>query len=328
LYANKIKWRGNSKLNIEVEMMGVVSLIVCTQNILMLADDVRGRNRSSSFADNLSDLDSSDHHILSDVADEYLSSHDRDEEPSPRLPKKTLEIFTKLGKVNHPQGAEAVKLVEVDPGKKPGSKRDFEYHVKVLLLGDSGVGKTSLMCRFADNEFQANLMSTAGVDFRVRYLRHPDKKAKVKCQIWDTAGQERFHVITRAYYRDSHGIALVYDVTNEHSFEQISYWMNNIKSHAGEEVQVVIFGNKIDMENRKITFEQGQEIAKKYNALFYETSAKDGTNVVDAFQALSKHALKKIDERLKLAVVKSANKPEVRGVSMKNHPKRRACTIL
>ncbi|GBG34780.1 Ras-related protein Rab-8A [Hondaea fermentalgiana] len=165
----------------------------------------------------------------------------------------------------------------------------YDHHIKILLLGDSGVGKTSLMLRFADNQFQPNLMSTAGVDFKVRYLEDPVKtqNKRIKCQIWDTAGQERFHVITRTYYRGAHGIALVYDAANEQSFKQISYWMDNIRSHAGQDVCVVLFGNKVDLPSRVITPEQGRATAEAFGAQFYETSAKSGVNVLEAFEALS-----------------------------------------
>jgi len=186
-----------------------------------------------------------------------------------------------------------------DNGKEASQRDLFDYHVKVLLLGDSGVGKTSLMTRFSEGAFNQNLMSTAGVDFKVRFLQDAERTQgkRIKCQIWDTAGQERFHVITRTYYRGSHGIALVYDVTNEQSFQQISYWMNNIKSHAGADVFVVLFGNKVDLpsEQRVVPYERGLAVAQEYGCLFYETSAKDGTNVLQAFEALSMNAVARID---------------------------------
>jgi len=226
---------------------------------------------------------------------------------------------------------------EEDFGQKTAPQIDletFDHHVKVLLLGDSGVGKTSLMCRFADNEFQPNMMSTAGVDFKIRYL-HDEVKTKgkrIKCQIWDTAGQERFHVITRTYYRGSHGIALVYDVTNEQSFNQINYWMNNIKNHAGSDVIVVLFGNKIDLPDRKISYEQGNKAAEQYNALFYETSAKDGTNVLAAFQNLSMNAIAKMEASKTLKVGLEANAEERRNVRSPRRrldaPRKQVCKIM
>ena len=162
---------------------------------------------------------------------------------------------------------------------------NVNVHFVVLLLGDSGVGKTSLMLRFAENQFHQSLMSTAGVDFKVRYLEK--NSVRTKCQIWDTAGQERFHVITRTYYKGAHGIALVFDVTNESSFKQVDYWMDNIKKHASSDIFVVLLGNKVDLPERKIAYEQGKEVADKHGFQYYETSAKTGANVVTAFSSLS-----------------------------------------
>jgi len=184
----------------------------------------------------------------------------------------------------HPSAPEVNKSLSTD---------DYDYYVKVLLLGDSGVGKTSLMLRFADNQFQPNLMSTAGVDFKVRYLKSKSTEKRTKCQIWDTAGQERFHVITRAYYRGAHGIALTYDAADEGSFKQIGYWMDNIKKHAGEDVAVIILGNKVDLPNKKISYEQGKAVADQYGVYFSETSAKTGKNVVEAFETLTDFITKK-----------------------------------
>jgi len=200
-----------------------------------------------------------------------------------------------------------------------------DYYVKVLLLGDSGVGKTSLMLRFADNQFQESLMSTAGVDFKVRFLEKDNKR--VKCQIWDTAGQERFHVITRAYYRGSHGIALVYDATRESSFKQIEYWMENIKKHASSDVFVVLLGNKTDLPDKKITFEQGKEMAERYKIKFFETSAKTGANVVEAFEMLSDQIVTKWENEPKETPVAVENNNTVNLLS-ENHQKKKLCSIL
>lgn len=199
-----------------------------------------------------------------------------------------------------------------------------DYYVKILLLGDSGVGKTSLMLRFADNQFQESLMSTAGVDFKVRYLEK--NKTRTKCQIWDTAGQERFHVITRAYYRGSHGIALVYDAANEGSFKQIEYWMENIKKHASSDVSVVLLANKTDLPNKKVTPEQGKHIADKYNINFFETSAKTGTNVVKAFEALSEQIVTKWENDPKKPTTPSAEKNTI-NLLAEQQQKRKCCVI-
>ena len=135
------------------------------------------------------------------------------------------------------------------PGEQP-----FDALVKLLLLGDSGVGKTSLLTRYADDKFSPSLLSTAGVDYKTQMLAVDGKT--VKCQIWDTAGQQRFHVITQAYYRGAHGIVLVYDASDptEESFKNVRYWMANIDQHASSGVVKMLLGNKIDVKGKRVSF--------------------------------------------------------------------------
>jgi len=114
-------------------------------------------------------------------------------------------------------------------------ENDYDYPIKILLLGDRAVGKTSLINRFSDNIFLTNLMSTTGVDYKVKYLDICG--TRVRCQIWDTAGQEKFHVITRAFYKGAHGIMLVYDISNPDTFKNVDYWMVNIQQHADQRVE-------------------------------------------------------------------------------------------
>lgn len=138
--------------------------------------------------------------------------------------------------------------------RRPAGPNDkgFDYLVKLLLLGDSGVGKTSLLLRYSDDKFQPSLLSTAGVDYKTQMLDIDGQT--VKCQIWDTAGQQRFHVITQAYYRGAHGIVLVYDASDasEASFHNVRYWMENISKHASAGVCKMLLGNKIDVKGRKV----------------------------------------------------------------------------
>ena len=129
-------------------------------------------------------------------------------------------------------------------------KPAYDYLMKVLLIGDSGVGKTCLLLRFSDDTFTPNFITTIGIDFKIRTIELEGKK--VKLQIWDTAGQERFRTITTAYYRGAMGILLVYDVTDEKSFENIRHWMRNIEQHASDSVNKMIIGNKCDMLDRKV----------------------------------------------------------------------------
>lgn len=172
----------------------------------------------------------------------------------------------------------------------------YDYLFKLLLIGDSGVGKTSVLFRFSDDAFNSTFISTIGIDFKIRTIELGDKK--IKLQIWDTAGQERFRTITTAYYRGAMGILLVYDITNEKSFENIKTWIKNIEQHASADVEKMILGNKCDMEDkRKITKEQGEQLAKEYNVKFMETSAMNRTNVEKAFTEIASDIKSKMDQR-------------------------------
>jgi len=128
-------------------------------------------------------------------------------------------------------------------------KRDYDYLFKLVLIGDSGVGKSCLLLRFADDSFTDSYISTIGVDFRFRTVTIDNKT--VKLQIWDTAGQERFRTITSAYYRGAHGIIMVYDVTNYESFEHVEEWLNEVNKHASESTLKLLVGNKADLQEGK-----------------------------------------------------------------------------
>jgi small GTP-binding protein len=161
--------------------------------------------------------------------------------------------------------------------------------VKLLLLGDSGVGKSSIMSRFAEDTFTEQMLSTAGVDFSAKTLSLDGKKVTVS--IWDTAGQERFRKITQAYYRGAHGILLVYDVSDRGSFDNVGFWMENIsRATCRTAPAVLIVGNKIDLE-RAVPTEEGAAAAEKYDVQFFETSAKEGKNVHDAVLECARKAL-------------------------------------
>ena len=169
-----------------------------------------------------------------------------------------------------------------------GRSSEAAASLRVLLLGDSGVGKTSLMLRYSEDKFAPSLLSTAGVDYKVRNLRLEGRR--VRLQIWDTAGQEKFHVITRSYYKNAHGICLVYSVSDRQSFDNVRYWMANIKEHAKRNVRRVILANKSDLSHnqREVTTEMGEALAAESGDVFLETSALSGSNVAEAFEALAK----------------------------------------
>jgi Ras-related protein Rab-8A len=163
----------------------------------------------------------------------------------------------------------------------------YDYLIKLLLIGDSGVGKSCLLLRFSDDTFTTNFITTIGIDFKIRTIELDGKR--VKLQIWDTAGQERFRTITTAYYRGAMGILLTYDVTDEQSFQNIRNWMKNIEEHAAENVNKILIGNKCDLVEKKVVDTQrGQQLADSYNIKFLETSAKNNLNVEEAFFSIAR----------------------------------------
>eukprot|EP00939_MAST-03C_sp_MAST-3C-sp1_P003528 g3528.t1 len=172
------------------------------------------------------------------------------------------------------------------------AKRDYDSLFKLVLIGDSSVGKSCLLLRFADNSFTESYISTIGVDFRFRTVKIGEKT--VKLQIWDTAGQERFRTITSAYYRGADGIIMVYDVSRRDSFDHVQDWLNEVNRYAKEEsCEKLLIGNKCDRGDRLVSEAEGQAFAKNLNVPFYETSAKVGTNVEKAFLKLAEILLQR-----------------------------------
>ncbi|XP_028843151.1 ras-related protein Rab-37 isoform X1 [Denticeps clupeoides] len=159
---------------------------------------------------------------------------------------------------------------------------------KVMLLGDSAVGKTCVLVRFKDGAFLGgNFIATVGIDFRNKVVTVDNMK--VKLQIWDTAGQERFRSVTHAYYRDAQALLLLYDITRKSSFDNIRAWLTEIHEYAQKDVVIMLLGNKSDMAaERVIRPEEGEKLAKEYGVPFMETSAKTGANVELAFLAIAK----------------------------------------
>ncbi|XP_046887604.1 ras-related protein Rab-26 [Hypomesus transpacificus] len=164
----------------------------------------------------------------------------------------------------------------------------YDVAFKVMLVGDSGVGKTCLLVRFKDGAFLAgSFISTVGIDFRNKVLNIDT--LKVKLQIWDTAGQERFRSVTHAYYRDAHALLLLYDVTNKASFDNIQAWLTEIHEYTQQDVVLMLLGNKADStHDRVVKREEGEKLAKEFGVPFMETSAKSGLNVELAFTAVAK----------------------------------------
>lgn len=163
---------------------------------------------------------------------------------------------------------------------------EYDYLFKLLLIGDSGVGKSCLLLRFADDTYTESYISTIGVDFKIRTVEIDGKTAKL--QIWDTAGQERFRTITSSYYRGAHGIIVVYDVTDTESFNNVKQWLHEIDRYASADVNKLLVGNKSDLASKRVvSTEQGKEFADSLGIDFLETSAKTSTNVEEAFLTMA-----------------------------------------
>ncbi len=164
----------------------------------------------------------------------------------------------------------------------PNYDDSYDYLFKLLIIGNSGVGKSCMLLRFADHTFSTSYISTIGVDFKISTVDMDGKK--VKLQIWDTAGQERFRTITSSYYRGAHGILLVYDVTDRDSFDHIKEWLNEVDRYAGAGVPKMLVGNKTDLVGKRdVTYDEGKEFADRYDMPFQETSAKSNTQINEAF---------------------------------------------
>ena len=170
------------------------------------------------------------------------------------------------------------------------SSHKYDYLFKILIIGESGVGKTCLLLRFTEDSFTTTFLTTIGIDFKIKIINLENKL--IKLQIWDTAGQERFRTITKTYYKGAHGIILTYDVTDQDSFKNIRNWIKQIEANAQGNVKRVLVGNKCDKPDRVVTEEEGKKLADDYSMSFFETSAKTNKNVTEVFYHLSKEILK------------------------------------
>jgi Ras-related protein Rab-1A len=171
---------------------------------------------------------------------------------------------------------------------------DYDFLFKIILTGDSGTGKTAIFRRFIDDNYSENYVSTIGVDFKVKTFEIEEKITKL--QIWDLAGSDRFRSVTGSYYKGSHGIIIVYDVSDRESFKHIEEWMEEIENKTDSEAVKIIVGNKIDNGDKKvISTEEGYEFAMKKGALFVECSAKNSINIDAIFSILISEIRKKAE---------------------------------
>ena len=162
--------------------------------------------------------------------------------------------------------------------------------LKILVIGESAVGKSALLLRYTENTFTPSFMTTIGVDFKNKIIEIDGRR--VKLQIWDTAGQEKFKAITKAYYRGAHGILVVFDIANQDSFSHTESWIESIRD-ANTDIDILLIGNKADLP-RQVAREDAQALADKFNIKYYETSAKENENVSKAFENLAEIAFRRV----------------------------------
>jgi small GTP-binding protein len=162
----------------------------------------------------------------------------------------------------------------------------YDKIYKILLLGDSSVGKTCLMSRYVDDKFEQNHISTIGLDYRLKTMKIGTDNIKI--QIWDTAGQDRFKSITRTYYKGANGVLLLYDITSVNSFKNIRNWLHQIRENTDEGLVIVLVGNKSDLEaERQVSFDEGKQTAEEFGIkYFFETSVKNNVNINECFETL------------------------------------------
>ncbi|KAI8373558.1 GTP-binding protein [Choanephora cucurbitarum] len=166
------------------------------------------------------------------------------------------------------------------------SEDDYDYLFKIVIIGDSSVGKSNLLSRFTNDEFNLESKSTIGVEFATKNIQIGEHT--IKAQIWDTSGQERYRAITGAYYRGAVGALLVYDITRQSSFQNIDHWLKELRDHSDENISLMLVGNKLDLADtsRAVSTEEATQYAADSEMMFFETSALDATNVDAAFKTV------------------------------------------
>ncbi|XP_039130974.1 ras-related protein RABA5a [Dioscorea cayenensis subsp. rotundata] len=188
-----------------------------------------------------------------------------------------------------------------------------DYLFKIVLIGDSAVGKSNLLARFARNEFYPNSKSTIGVEFQTQKMDIDGRE--IKAQIWDTAGQERFRAVTSAYYRGAVGALVVYDISRRQTFDSVGRWLNELHTHSDMNVVTILVGNKTDLEEaREVSTAEGKLLAEAQGLFFMETSALDSSNVKAAFETV----VKEIYDILRRKVFQSQEHKKLESSSLGN----------
>ncbi|XP_057523087.1 ras-related protein RABA2b-like [Amaranthus tricolor] len=201
---------------------------------------------------------------------------------------------------------------------------EYDYLFKIVLIGDSGVGKSNILTRFTRNEFSLESKSTIGVEFATRTLQVEGKI--VKAQIWDTAGQERYRAITSAYYRGAVGAFLVYDITKKQSFNNVTRWLHELRDHADSNIVIMLVGNKSDLQHlRGVPQSDGHLLAEREELVFLETSALDSTNVENAFQRILLDIYQVISKKALAAQQAAGFVPQGTNISVATNVENKSC---
>jgi len=201
-----------------------------------------------------------------------------------------------------------------------GNGAYYDQLFKIVLIGDSGVGKSNLLKRYIKDMFSADEKSTIGVEFATKIVELGEGK-RIKAQIWDTAGQERYRAITNAYYRRALGAMLLYDVASQQSFDHVEQWLTELREHASRNVVVMLVGNKTDLGDRKVATEEGQRFADAEGLLFMETSALSGDNVERAFLSI----LEAVNEQVALTDPEDTNQLPNTSLNLSHPQKSNGC---
>ncbi|CAH1789067.1 unnamed protein product [Owenia fusiformis] len=198
-------------------------------------------------------------------------------------------------------------------GSPQSGPTDYDYLMKFLALGDSGVGKTSFLYQYTDNAFNSKFISTVGIDFREKRVVHRmpgqdgsvGRSQRIHIQLWDTAGQERFRSLTTAFFRDAMGFLLIFDLSNEQSFLNLRNWIAQLQTHAYcENPDIVLCGNKVDLEaQRAITEEAAKEFAEKHGLPYFETSAATGQNVAKSVELLLDNVMLRMEKSVDKSIL-------------------------
>ena len=202
----------------------------------------------------------------------------------------------------------------------PGDYEKEDYKIKIIVVGDSGVGKTNLINRFASDKVDTNSKATIGVEFVYKTLKI--NKEVIKIEVWDTAGQERYRAITSSYYKGAKGAIIVYDITNEDSFNNVESWMNEVTKKGQRDIQFLLLGNKKDLVNdREVSEEKGIEKARELNMHLFEASALEKTNVNEAFNYLMREIYMEIRMQKNRNVSDNDEKIDQAGIALNTNKK-------